>query len=242
MTDQMSDSLANECPDLELSGLYLYGIIRGSDPCVGNGWGDEFVRTKAWQDLQDSGVLETARFRFTALHSGVICRYRISRSGGLRLAEISVLSGFVEEVPEVALPGTELNSQFRAEGILDRESDISIHSDGVWYHLLRHQGVLYLVDANPLDQVDLRKARNDRMEFVDYPADEEITGDFWLVLKPSFRASRTYVPFINGRVVTDQSRWVKEPEKGPSGRTGFLARLTAWRIRVAATVEGLLRR
>lgn len=40
---------------------------------------------------------------------------------------------------------------------------------------------------------------------------EELTGDFWLVMKEQFHGPRTYVPFVRGRVVTDRRRWLHEP-------------------------------
>ena len=39
---------------------------------------------------------------------------------------------------------------------------------------------------------------------------ERLNGDFWLVLKPAFFAPRTYVPFIDGKIVEDESKWVVE--------------------------------
>lgn len=39
---------------------------------------------------------------------------------------------------------------------------------------------------------------------------EELTGDFWLVLKADFCGPRTYVPFVAGRVVVDRRRWLVE--------------------------------
>lgn len=39
---------------------------------------------------------------------------------------------------------------------------------------------------------------------------EQLTGDFWLVLQPTFFGPRTYVPFENGRIVEDKSLWHRE--------------------------------
>jgi hypothetical protein len=57
------------------------------------------------------------------------------------------------------------------------------------------------------------------LESFDYPfhegreADvigEQLVGNFWLILKPSFEEARTYVPFQNGVIVKDRSRWIHE--------------------------------
>ena len=37
---------------------------------------------------------------------------------------------------------------------------------------------------------------------------EELVGDFWLVMKLGFRAPRTYVPFQDGVIVTNRDEWV----------------------------------
>ena len=39
---------------------------------------------------------------------------------------------------------------------------------------------------------------------------EALVGDFWLLVKESFFANRIYIPFLNGVVVKDRSRWVHE--------------------------------
>lgn len=38
---------------------------------------------------------------------------------------------------------------------------------------------------------------------------ELLVGDFWLVMKPAFKAPRTYVPFHNGVIVSDTAKWVQ---------------------------------
>lgn len=37
---------------------------------------------------------------------------------------------------------------------------------------------------------------------------EELQGDFWLVMRSSFLGKTTYVPFRDGTIVEDQSRWI----------------------------------
>jgi len=39
---------------------------------------------------------------------------------------------------------------------------------------------------------------------------ETMEGDFWLLLSQTFGGARTYVPFRDGKVVADQSQWVRE--------------------------------
>ena len=45
-----------------------------------------------------------------------------------------------------------------------------------------------------------------------HPVGEWLSGDFWLVLKPSFFGPRTYLPYLAGLVVEDESAWVREPK------------------------------
>jgi len=39
------------------------------------------------------------------------------------------------------------------------------------------------------------------------PVNERLNGEFWMVMKPGFKALRTYVPFRESRVVLEQSQW-----------------------------------
>jgi len=64
------------------------------------------------------------------------------------------------------------------------------------------------------------------------PVAERLTGDFWIVLKPTFLEQRVYVPFCDGRIVEDKRSWVVEPfdarrMRGPSidleGLDAFMA-------------------
>jgi hypothetical protein len=43
--------------------------------------------------------------------------------------------------------------------------------------------------------------------------DEPLHGDFWLVLKRDFYSDRTYVPFREGKLVTDRAQWRQEQPK-----------------------------
>ncbi|GHA36507.1 hypothetical protein ACFFLZ_22840 [Photobacterium aphoticum] len=38
-------------------------------------------------------------------------------------------------------------------------------------------------------------------------ADEVLDGDFWLELRTEFFGDKMFVPFENGRIVTDKSKW-----------------------------------
>jgi hypothetical protein len=50
---------------------------------------------------------------------------------------------------------------------------------------------------------------------------EMATGHFWLVMKQTFFGPRTYIPFIEGKIVEDLSSWISEPDEGrPFGRHG----------------------
>ncbi|AZZ90665.1 hypothetical protein EUZ85_08010 [Hahella sp. KA22] len=57
------------------------------------------------------------------------------------------------------------------------------------------------------------------LECFEYPLDknqkpdivnEELEGNFWVVMKERFRGERTYVPFRSGKVVSNKSEWVNE--------------------------------
>ena len=57
-----------------------------------------------------------------------------------------------------------------------------------------------------------------RLERYEYPydprqpaeaVDEILQGHFWLLMKSSFFGDCTYVPFVDGRIVTDRERWVQ---------------------------------
>jgi len=36
---------------------------------------------------------------------------------------------------------------------------------------------------------------------------ELLTGDFWLMMRPNFFEDSIYIPFKNGKLITDQSEW-----------------------------------
>ena len=41
--------------------------------------------------------------------------------------------------------------------------------------------------------------------------EDELEGDFFLVMKKSFFGSRTYIPFKDGIIKHDQTKWIIEP-------------------------------
>ncbi|MEB3210627.1 MAG: TetR-like C-terminal domain-containing protein [Leptolyngbyaceae bacterium] len=43
--------------------------------------------------------------------------------------------------------------------------------------------------------------------------EEQLEGDFWLVMKPHFEAARIYIPFIRSGIVTAVEQWVHEPPR-----------------------------
>lgn len=46
-------------------------------------------------------------------------------------------------------------------------------------------------------------------------ANERVVGDFHVVLKSEFHGPRQYVPFVDGSIVLDESRWLHERYTGP---------------------------
>jgi|GEM_PF-347211 len=53
--------------------------------------------------------------------------------------------------------------------------------------------------------------------------DEELSGDFFLVLKPTFGAPRVYVPFLDGKVVAEVSEWSFEDRNAYEVHRGIVA-------------------
>ena len=43
--------------------------------------------------------------------------------------------------------------------------------------------------------------------------EEQLSGNFWLVMKPHFEAERVYVPFVDSEIVGDEDEWVDEPPR-----------------------------
>lgn len=61
---------------------------------------------------------------------------------------------------------------------------------------------------------------------------EPLTGDFWLSMKCGFRGETTYIPFLDGKIITDKSEWVvgKCPvEKSLALQETERERAIAWR-------------
>ncbi|MBT3015947.1 MAG: hypothetical protein KME63_09410 [Candidatus Thiodiazotropha sp. (ex Clathrolucina costata)] len=57
------------------------------------------------------------------------------------------------------------------------------------------------------------------LEYFEYPLDknkkpdvvnEKLKGNFWLIMKETFRGERTYVPFRSGKVVSAKAEWINE--------------------------------
>lgn len=59
--------------------------------------------------------------------------------------------------------------------------------------------------GNLFGTLDITAARNYREQ-----VSETLVGDFWLVLGSTFFGSRTYIPFRNGIVITNQSDWIRD--------------------------------
>lgn len=46
----------------------------------------------------------------------------------------------------------------------------------------------------------------------DQPVNEILSGDFWLQMSNVGEYEYLYVPFVNGKIVTDKKRWLRNPE------------------------------
>ena len=132
MTNQLSDALLNECPEIAFGGLFLYGVVTG-DITKNHGWGENY-EFKSKPNLA-KGILCTALWR------GYVSYYKLLDDGTLMLEYF----------------GYPLSE--------NQEPDI---------------------------------------------ANEQLEGDFWLVMKERFRGERTYVPFRSGRIVSDKNEWIDE--------------------------------
>ena len=150
MTTQAPDELINEHPGIDLSGLSLYGIIRGN-PTDNHGWGDKF--SYPTEPSPPVGMTPCSM-----MWRGYIATHRLAADGTFHIVRF----------------------RFLTEIQVDHDND----DDGEVVVQYETQSV-----------------------------NEQIDGDFWLVLKPRFSAPRTYLPFRDGIVVEDRCDWVVEEPK-----------------------------
>ena len=61
---------------------------------------------------------------------------------------------------------------------------------------LRSNGELYLVSYT----YPFTKLEDEHFE-------EQVKGDFWLVMKPDFYSKRVYIPFADSKIVMDEEHW-----------------------------------
>lgn len=67
---------------------------------------------------------------------------------------------------------------------------------------LRSDGGLYLVSYT----YPFSKLQEEHFE-------EQLNGNFWLVMKPHFEAERVYIPFVRSTIVSDVGQWLHEPPR-----------------------------
>lgn len=82
---------------------------------------------------------------------------------------------------------------------------VEIVSSALWRGCISH----YLLDEHGHLYLQGFEYPNQRVEYCDI-VHEKLTGDFYLVFSKGFYIDRTYVPFKNGLVVTDESLWIIE--------------------------------
>lgn len=82
----------------------------------------------------------------------------------------------------------------------DQRSFSSLWRGYVSHFRLSADGTLTLLSYTYPNSPSL--GRNNRQT-----VNETLVGAFWLVMKPAFRAPRTYVPFHDGIIVLDRSEW-----------------------------------
>ena len=83
--------------------------------------------------------------------------------------------------------------------------DNQIPSSALWrgyvaHSLLGPDGRLTLISYSYPNVRPLGRHQSDTVN-------ELLVGDFWLVMKPTFRAPRTYVPFRDGVILANRSEW-----------------------------------
>ena len=77
MTAQDPDKLLNECPTLDVEGLYLFGIIRG-DIDTNHGWGEPYV-------FESTPKAKDEQYWCSSLWRGHVASYRIEANGRVTL-------------------------------------------------------------------------------------------------------------------------------------------------------------
>lgn len=82
---------------------------------------------------------------------------------------------------------------------------VKIVSSALWRGYVSH----YLLDEHGHLYLQGFEYPGQRVEFCDI-AHEKLTGDFYLAFSKGIYIDRTYVPFKDGVVVTDESLWIKE--------------------------------
>lgn len=83
----------------------------------------------------------------------------------------------------------------------------------------------------------------DRFEYpyqdrADKPVGEPLTGDFWMLFREGYFGYRIYVPFLQGRIVTDRSQWKWENDKSSAeGSEKLFQRLTKCTLSITVDFE-----
>jgi hypothetical protein len=95
MTAQIPDKLINECPDVNLSGLYLYGVITG-DIQSNYGWGMTYPFRHKPRPPKSGG--SSANWR------GYVASYRLASDGRLKLVSYNYPTSAQKEREEVNEP------------------------------------------------------------------------------------------------------------------------------------------
>jgi len=89
MTAQIPDQLIIDLPGVDIGALQLYALIRGIDPTINYGWGDEIIKHASVSAILASHPNQY----FTALHRGHIGSYRLQSDKRLLLEKISCYTG-----------------------------------------------------------------------------------------------------------------------------------------------------
>lgn len=81
-------------------------------------------------------------------------------------------------------------------------------------HRLNRDGTLTLIgyEYTHTEFVVLDGNKTMSIEVEEDPVNDSVTGDFWMILRPSFYAGpSTFVPFRDGHIIEDRSQWLVIP-------------------------------
>lgn len=77
-----------------------------------------------------------------------------------------------------------------------------------------HQGYISCYVLTEQGELLLDRFEYPYQDRADDPVNEFLTGNFWMIFRAGYYGDRTYIPFVQGKIVTDQSQWKFEQKWG----------------------------